>query len=184
MVHSDVTAQQVGPGLVHFQFSTVVGSFGVFETVTPVEPLLQRVTHWIYGSPWVRRVPSTCRCAVLITLLWRTIGHEHRPGHVLFGVVLLLVMLVRPPCSFAHGWQVPSPFGRGVFAGMMTQYERDAFVFNQKRFVSKPLLVKEDALIAKYRQWFSQFYSPSSFKAAKVSADGRPSTSCNGSWEW
>ena len=37
--------------------------------------------------------------------------------------------------------------------------EKDIAVWNQKTYVDKPLLVREDVNIAKYRRWFSQFYS-------------------------
>ncbi len=90
-----VDVLQVGPGIVQFVFNN--GVIGI-ETVTPVERLLQRVTHHFYASPWV-----------------------------------------------------PSLVAKGVFRGMITQYERDAFCFNQKRFLSAPLLTKEDVLISRYR---------------------------------
>ena len=42
------------------------------------------------------------------------------------------------------------------------QVERDVMVWNNKRYNSKPLLVKEDHLILKHRRWYSQFYSENS----------------------
>ncbi|XP_078739190.1 LOW QUALITY PROTEIN: cholesterol 7-desaturase nvd-like [Lampetra fluviatilis] len=42
------------------------------------------------------------------------------------------------------------------------QFERDLMIWNNKRYVSRPLLVKEDALIARHRRWYSQFYSDNS----------------------
>lgn len=39
------------------------------------------------------------------------------------------------------------------------QFERDIAVWNHKKFLKNPLLVKEDKLISKFRRWFSQFYS-------------------------
>ena len=35
-------------------------------------------------------------------------------------------------------------------------------VWNNKMYVAKPLLLKEDQLIATYRRWFNQFYSDNS----------------------
>lgn len=35
-------------------------------------------------------------------------------------------------------------------------------IWNNKKYVSKPLLVKEDSAIQKHRRWFSQFYSENS----------------------
>ncbi|XP_042365709.1 cholesterol 7-desaturase nvd isoform X2 [Plectropomus leopardus] len=42
------------------------------------------------------------------------------------------------------------------------QFERDVMIWNNKKYISKPLLVKEDAAIQKHRRWFSQFYSENS----------------------
>jgi cholesterol 7-desaturase len=35
-------------------------------------------------------------------------------------------------------------------------------VWNHKKFEERPLLVREDKAIAKFRRWYSQFYSPDS----------------------
>jgi len=49
---------------------------------------------------------------------------------------------------------------RGVSCGA-TQVERDLMIWNNKRYVSRPLYVKskEDSLIQRHRRWYSQFYS-------------------------
>jgi len=47
-----VSAFQIGPGIVHFSFKTPLGPVFAIQTVTPLEPLLQRVTHYMYSSPW------------------------------------------------------------------------------------------------------------------------------------
>ncbi|XP_060106592.1 cholesterol 7-desaturase nvd-like [Heteronotia binoei] len=44
------------------------------------------------------------------------------------------------------------------------QFERDIMIWNNKQYVSKPLLVKEDAAIQRHRRWYSQFYSAHSVK--------------------
>ena len=44
------------------------------------------------------------------------------------------------------------------------QVDRDVMIWNNKTFKAKPMLVKEDSLIAKYRRWFAQFYSENSPK--------------------
>lgn len=44
----------------------------------------------------------------------------------------------------------------------MSQFERDVMIWNNKKYISKPLLVKEDSAIQKHRRWFSQFYSDNS----------------------
>ena len=64
---------------------------------------------------------------------------------------------------------------KAFFASMVEQYERDVSIFHNKIFTPKPLLIKEDALIGKYRKWFAQFYSESSSKVPKQPG---------GTWEW
>jgi hypothetical protein len=44
----------------------------------------------------------------------------------------------------------------------LCQVERDVMVWNNKMYRKNPVLVKEDALIAKHRRWYSQFYSENS----------------------
>ncbi|EFC49671.1 iron-sulfur cluster-binding protein, Rieske family [Naegleria gruberi] len=47
----DVKGGQYGPGLVMFEFSTILGKFDLVQTVTPVGPLHQHVEHVLY-VPW------------------------------------------------------------------------------------------------------------------------------------
>lgn len=42
------------------------------------------------------------------------------------------------------------------------QFERDITIWNNKQYLLKPLLVREDASIQKHRRWFAQFYSKKS----------------------
>nr|XP_032628776.1 cholesterol 7-desaturase-like [Chelonoidis abingdonii] len=42
------------------------------------------------------------------------------------------------------------------------QFERDIMIWNNKQYLSKPLLVKEDSAIPRHRRWFAQFYSENS----------------------
>jgi len=102
----NVTITQVGPGLVQLHFQTSVGLMTIFESVTPMAPLLQKVTH----------------------------------------------------CVFAEK-KVPRFFAKLVFNGMLNQFEKDVPIWNNKTFLSKPLLVKQDGPIGKFRRWCQQFYS-------------------------
>ncbi|EGD74810.1 hypothetical protein PTSG_07043 [Salpingoeca rosetta] len=53
-----LTATQVGPGLVYLEWSSFFGT-GVFvQTLTPVEPLYQELTHTIYSSFTVPQIVS------------------------------------------------------------------------------------------------------------------------------
>ncbi|XP_060665419.1 cholesterol 7-desaturase nvd isoform X2 [Drosophila nasuta] len=46
----NVTGKQLGPSYVHlFLHSPIFGSFQIFQTITPVEPLLQKVVHRFYA---------------------------------------------------------------------------------------------------------------------------------------
>ncbi|KAG8539925.1 hypothetical protein GDO81_020114 [Engystomops pustulosus] len=108
----DVVARQVGPGIVLLQFChSFLGRGMIVHCVTPVEPLLQRVSHSIY---YQRNIPA-----------------------------IVPKFILKAECI---------------------QFERDVMIWNNKKYISKPLLVKEDAAIQKHRRWYSQFYSENSPK--------------------
>ena len=45
----NVTAAQIGPGYVELTLQTFFGPLCILQTVTPLEPLLQRVTHIMFS---------------------------------------------------------------------------------------------------------------------------------------
>ena len=49
----DVEAKQIGPGLVHLTLGTTLGKCILVQTVTPIEPFVQRVIHRLYAAPSV-----------------------------------------------------------------------------------------------------------------------------------
>ncbi|KOC70204.1 hypothetical protein WH47_08550, partial [Habropoda laboriosa] len=49
----NVNVQQIGPGYVELMMETSVGTMCIFQTVTPMEPLLQKVTHLLYSRPLI-----------------------------------------------------------------------------------------------------------------------------------
>ncbi|EDO43280.1 predicted protein, partial [Nematostella vectensis] len=106
-----VIARQVGPGLVNLYFKSSFGDGVMIQTLTPQEPLLQKMTHRIFGE------------------------------NMLFTCIAKSFLLAES-----------------------IQVERDIMVWNHKKYLSKPLLVKEDHLILKHRRWYSQFYSKNSPK--------------------
>lgn len=59
-------------------------------------------------------------------------------------------------------WRMPNFIGKIILAFEAIQVDRDVMVWNNKTFMSRPLLVKQDHLIGKYRRWFAQFYSENS----------------------
>lgn len=46
-----------------------------------------------------------------------------------------------------------------ILLGYSEQVERDVLIWNKKRYLQRPTLVKGDGPIGKFRRWFSQFYS-------------------------
>ncbi|OCT66861.1 cholesterol 7-desaturase nvd-like [Xenopus laevis] len=106
----NVVARQVGPGIVFLHFKhSFLGQGVILHCVTPVEPLLQKVSHSIY---YQKNIPA-----------------------------LIPKFILKAECI---------------------QFERDVMIWNNKKYISKPMLVKEDAAIQKHRRWFSQFYSDNS----------------------
>ncbi|KAG2455227.1 DAF36 desaturase, partial [Polypterus senegalus] len=108
----DVKARQIGPGLVHLFFDHKLFGRGVIlHCVTPVEPLLQCVSHTIFYQA-----------------------------------------------------NIPTVVPKFILQAERIQFERDVMVWNNKKYISKPLLVKEDSAIQRHRRWYSQFYSENSPK--------------------
>ncbi|MEE6504677.1 hypothetical protein FKM82_005291 [Ascaphus truei] len=106
----NVVARQVGPGLVFLNFThSFLGCGVILHCVTPMEPLLQKVSHCIY---YQKNVPA-----------------------------LIPKFILKTECI---------------------QFERDVMIWNNKKYISKPLLVTEDSAIQRHRRWFAQFYSVNS----------------------
>ncbi|XP_034048140.1 cholesterol 7-desaturase [Thalassophryne amazonica] len=106
----DVVARQVGPGVVFLLFNhSFLGRGVIMHCVTPVEPLLQYVTHTIFYQS-----------------------------------------------------SIPPLVPKFILKAESIQFERDVMIWNNKKYVSKPVLTKEDSAIQKHRRWFSQFYSQNS----------------------
>ena len=67
---------------------------------------------------------------------------------VLLGEVITFIRRFAFQCSF--------PTGESILL------ERDIAVWNNKTYLDHPKLIKEDHLIKKHRNWYSQFYSENS----------------------
>ncbi|NWQ80494.1 DAF36 desaturase, partial [Columbina picui] len=105
-----VSVRQVGPALVFLILEhAFLGRGIILQSVTPLEPLLQKVVHTIY---YQKNVPA-----------------------------IIPKFLLRIECL---------------------QFERDITIWNNKQYLPKPLLVKEDSSIQKHRRWYAQFYSEKS----------------------
>lgn len=112
-INMDVTASQIGPAIVYLNFDTFFGRGIYIQSITPVEPLVQKLVHNVYID-----------------------------------------------------WKLPTILATFLMVSEAIQVERDIMIWNNKKFVNKPMFVKskEDSLIAKHRRWFSQFYSENSPK--------------------
>ncbi|XP_063001020.1 cholesterol 7-desaturase nvd-like [Elgaria multicarinata webbii] len=59
---------------------------------------------------------------------------------------------------------IPALIPKCMLWAECVQFERDIMIWNNKQYLSKPLLVKEDAAILRHRRWYSQFYSKNSVR--------------------
>ncbi|KAK3605912.1 hypothetical protein CHS0354_017817, partial [Potamilus streckersoni] len=102
---------QIGPGIAYMEFSTILGKGVFLLSLTPLEPMVQRLVQNIYVS-----------------------------------------------------WTYPTVVAKIFMLAEAIQVERDAMIWNNKKYVGKPLFVKskEDSLISRHRRWYSQFYSENS----------------------
>ncbi|KAF4524913.1 hypothetical protein B566_EDAN013662 [Ephemera danica] len=58
LMSMNVKAHQIGPGYVELAMETSFGQAVFLQTVTPVAPLLQRVTHRLYTTPYMPAIFS------------------------------------------------------------------------------------------------------------------------------
>ncbi|NXT87576.1 DAF36 desaturase, partial [Anhinga rufa] len=66
---------------------------------------------------------------------------------------------------------VPAIIPKFILRAECIQFERDITIWNNKQYLPKPLLVKEDSSIQKHRRWYAQFYSKKSVRL-KVQKEG------------
>merc|ERR1719427_998522 len=59
-------------------------------------------------------------------------------------------------------WKVPTWIDKIMLALEAVQVDRDVMLWNNKTFMSRPMLVKQEQLILTFRRWYSQFYSENS----------------------
>ena len=61
---------------------------------------------------------------------------------------------------------------RSLISGEANMLERDIAIWGLKKYEDKPIILKEDSLIAKHRRWYSQFYSEHSKNYAEACENG------------
>ena len=65
---------------------------------------------------------------------------------------------IRNHKAYAVHRDTKSSVGKGFISDLTMQMEQDIQIFENKRYIDKPPLVKDDGPIAKFRRWASQFY--------------------------
>jgi len=60
---------------------------------------------------------------------------------------------------------VPRFMAKVFLMGLVVQFERDIPVWNFKHFLRRPLVLREDGPILKYRRWMRQFYTNEQYQA-------------------
>uniref|UniRef100_A0A4W3J4N6 cholesterol 7-desaturase n=3 Tax=Callorhinchus milii TaxID=7868 RepID=A0A4W3J4N6_CALMI len=83
-------------------------------------------------------------------------------GVILHCVTPVEPLLQRVAHSIYFQARVPAIIPKFILRAECVQFERDVMIWNNKKYISKPLLLKEDAAIARHRRWFAQFYSENS----------------------
>uniref|UniRef100_A0AC35U5L9 Cholesterol 7-desaturase n=1 Tax=Rhabditophanes sp. KR3021 TaxID=114890 RepID=A0AC35U5L9_9BILA len=58
--------------------------------------------------------------------------------------------------------KVPRWYAKFVLIAEANQFERDIFIWANKKYIKNPLYVKNDGPIHKHRRWFSKFYTENS----------------------
>uniref|UniRef100_A0A0K0G4B4 cholesterol 7-desaturase n=1 Tax=Strongyloides venezuelensis TaxID=75913 RepID=A0A0K0G4B4_STRVS len=76
---------------------------------------------------------------------------------------------------------VPKLWAKFMMISEAFQFERDIFVWSNKKYIKNPLYVKNDGPINKHRRWFSQFYSENSPKLQK---DGTLTNKAKSTLDW
>ncbi|XP_062447236.1 cholesterol 7-desaturase nvd-like, partial [Rhea pennata] len=87
-------------------------------------------------------------------------------GH---GIILQTVTPVEPLLQnvvhkIYYQKNMPAIIPKFILKAECIQFERDITIWNNKQYLSKPFLVKEDSTIQKHRRWYAQFYSERSMK--------------------
>ncbi|XP_020664806.3 cholesterol 7-desaturase nvd [Pogona vitticeps] len=85
------------------------------------------------------------------------------------GMIIQMVTPVEPLLQHVvhrlyYQRNIPAFIPKFMLWAECTQFERDVMIWNNKKYSSRPLLVKEDAAIQRHRRWYAQFYSENSVR--------------------
>lgn len=134
----------------HF-LSPLAGHFVVIETVTPIGPMKQKVTHSMYSrDTFFNRLVSKVNVVWLTTLSERVSARKVKDvGMSGIYVCTNFLYYLCSLCSFL--WQI-------ILTGLVAQFSKDNIIWDNKMYNSRPVLVKTDGNIAGFRRWYSKFY--------------------------
>ncbi|VDK43866.1 unnamed protein product [Anisakis simplex] len=76
---------------------------------------------------------------------------------------------------------LPKVFAKFFLISEANHFERDIYIWNNKRYVRPPMLVRNDGPIGKHRRWYNQFYSENS---PKLNKDGTLSNQPKSVFDW
>ena len=116
----------VGPALYYFHFRTPLGEIMLFQSNTPVKPVEQEVEFTWYAEPKIPRI-----------LVAYVVG------------TLCSTSTFIPPFNFLS---IPI----SLSGNWIAQWKNDIFVWENKKFLNKPVLIKNDGPIMKLRRWVAQ----------------------------
>ncbi|KFW93402.1 Cholesterol desaturase daf-36, partial [Phalacrocorax carbo] len=104
---------------------------------------------------------------VFLTFEHAFLGH----GIILQTVTPLEPLLQNVVHKIYYQKNVPAIIPKFILRAECIQFERDITIWNNKQYLPKPLLVREDSGIQKHRRWYAQFYSKKSVRL-KVQKEG------------
>lgn len=122
-----------------------------------------QVKNWLEWCG-VKIVPTTS--IVNISQIGPGIVHldYHLPAINRNILIIQTVTPLGPNCNKFHHMAYSNSYllhflSKLILKATADQVNRDVMIWNQKKFMSQPRLIREDKSIREYRRWFSQFYT-------------------------
>ncbi|KAH0615631.1 hypothetical protein JD844_005092 [Phrynosoma platyrhinos] len=147
---------------------TVFGKrFSLLDLVIRV----RQVRHTEYGTQgsvvatqksWERQVRQVGPGLVFIVFEHRFLGR----GVIIQSVTPVEPLLQQVVHRIYYQHNIPALVPKFILWAECVQFERDVMIWNNKKYLSKPLLVKEDGPIQRHRRWYAQFYGKDGMRAS------------------
>ncbi|XP_059213431.1 cholesterol 7-desaturase nvd [Centropristis striata] len=133
------------------------------EPNTHCSQMLLRHQLTVFGLHWSLLDVNVVVRQVGPGLVYMVFEHSFLGRGVLFQCVTPVEPLLQCVSqTIYYQANVPALVPKFLLTAEIIQFERDVMIWNNKKYVSKALLVKEDSAIQKHRRWYSQFYSENS----------------------